>query len=61
MPTMLKTEYLGTFTKLREATIGFVIMSVHLYIPKEQLGSHAVDFMKFDIEYFSNICQESSS
>jgi len=43
MPAMLKTECLGTFTKLQEAAISF-FMSVHLSIPMEQLGSQLMDF-----------------
>jgi len=37
---MLRTEDLGT--KLQESAISFV-MSVHLSIPMEQLGSHLMD------------------
>jgi hypothetical protein len=40
---MLKTECLGTFAKLQEAAINFV-MSVRLSIPMEQLGPHLMDF-----------------
>ena len=39
--------FLGAFAKLRKATISFV-MSVRLSVRAKQLGSHWMDFMKFD-------------
>jgi len=49
--------FLGALTKLRKATIRF-IMSDCPSDRKEQLVSHWTDFIKFDFEHFSKICQE---
>jgi hypothetical protein len=38
-----KVRFLGSFTKLREATVSFVI-SVRPFVRMEQLGSHWRDF-----------------
>jgi len=37
------TQFLGAFAKLRRATISFVV-SVHLSVRMEELGSHWMDF-----------------
>jgi hypothetical protein len=41
--TQITDCFLGAFAKLRKATISFV-MSVHLSVRMEQLGSHLTDF-----------------
>ena len=51
----------GVFTKLRRATVSFV-MTVLLPVRLEQLGSHWTDF--HEIKYlitFRKICRENSS
>ena len=53
--------FLGAFTKLRKATISF-IMSVHSSVRMEQLGSHCTDFDEtWYLSFFSKICAEYSS
>jgi len=51
---------LGAFTNLWKATFSCA-MSVWPPVHVEQLGSHWIDLMKFDIKYFLKICQENSS
>jgi len=43
-------SFLGAFTKLRKATISFV-MSVRQFVRMEHLGSHYTDF--YEIRYLS--------
>jgi hypothetical protein len=43
--TKLGISFLGAFTKLRKATINFV-MSVRLSVRMEQIGSHWTDFQE---------------
>jgi len=43
VPQVIREQFLGAFAKLRNATIIF-IMSVHLSVRIEQLGSYWTDF-----------------
>jgi predicted aconitase len=56
-------RFLGAFTKLRKATLSFVIfvcLSVRPVGRMEQLGRHRTDFRKI-LYYFPKICRENSS
>jgi hypothetical protein len=53
--------FLEVFTKLRKATLSFVI-SVRLSVRMEQLGSHCMDFHEvWYLEDFSKVYRENSS
>jgi hypothetical protein len=63
--TTLYSTFLGVFSKLRKATISFVIFvrpSVCLSVRMEQLGSHWTYFHKiWNLFIFSKLCREKSS
>ena len=61
---ILTFMFLGSFTKLQEATTSFITSlcpSIHPTIHMEQLGSHQMDVCEIWYEYFLKIYQENAS